>query len=244
MEGLSEDKLEGILKGISEDELEDELEDDLEGIFKDNLEGIGRVFIKGEHGSGKTSIVCKIADNLREQGKDVLCLFAGSSTYSDNAQSLLDQIIFFIEDLLHQNHFTPSENEKTAYISRQLRLIELDKMIPEDKEVFLLVDAVDQLAADSHRDKLDFLPDYSVNIHYLVTCANDFQFPISEKIEMLSNLEEFLPQDLAEMITENFAAISQILPQETLPLLKEEEIGEVLKKILQRSYQRGNDAAL
>ena len=108
-------------------------------------------------------------------------------------------------------------------------------MLPRDKKIFLLIDAVDQLAADSHRDTLDFLPDYSANIHYLVTCANEFELPKSGQEELISNVAEVLPQYLNKFLAKRFAKIFPMPQENELPLLEEKEVGEVLKKILQRS---------
>ena len=206
---------------------------DLIDDYHNKLTDVGRLFIKGAPGSGKTSIVCKIADKLRKEGQAVCCIFAGSSALSDSALMILQQMVYYLETLLNQPHFKPSDNEKEVYISWQLRFIELDKMIPEGKIIYLLVDAIDMLNSDSHKETLDFLPNYSLNIYYLVTYADDFNFPFSSNNvdEAVSYISEILPGFEADDFQEVSAMIN--LEQE-LPLLSPKEISTVLGGILQR----------
>ena len=144
--------------------------------LKEKLENSQGIFLQGEPGSGKTSLACKAAVDLRAKGISVCNIFCGTSPLTSNAQSILQLMIYFLAP-------------------------EYCKQISEP--VYFVIDAVEMLDADKFRNNLEFLPAQSEKVHFLVTCATDFEIPMSFHSKMTgspllempsladSNMEEF-----------------------------------------------------
>ena len=130
------------------------------------------IFLSGARGTGKTGLLSKAAVNLRDNSRRVCVIFAGNSPYSETAQKILEQMVFFLEETLNREHIT-AEGNKDFYSRCQLRLKELANQIEPTNPVWFVIDAVDRLSADRHKDFLDFLPN-SGNVRCLVSCADTF----------------------------------------------------------------------
>ena len=137
--------------------------------LKSKLENSRGVFLRGVPGSGKTSLVCKIAADFRADGKRVCNIFCGTSPLTSNAQSILQLMIYFLapEYNLAGLDF---QNLKSA-------LVNLCQQISEP--VYFIFDAVEMLDVDENSANLNFLPTQSENVHCLVTCTDDFKLPLT-----------------------------------------------------------------
>lgn len=143
------------------------------------------IFLKGDKGTGKTSLLSKIAADFRERGRNVRCIFSGASARSSNAFDILRQIVYFVESTLGTKHFTATDSQE-PYAAYKLHLINLCRQLKEP--LFVIVDAVDQLDVDKYQKILNFLPKAD-NIHCLVSGA-DFDFSSAKQI--LGGKEEIL----------------------------------------------------
>ena len=57
------------------------------------------VIIQGETGSGKTAILCKLIERLQSEGKHVFMFFPGVGSKSDTAESLVQQMVYYMEKI-------------------------------------------------------------------------------------------------------------------------------------------------
>lgn len=141
--------------------------------IKEKLKLAHQLFLCGLPGSGKTSLACKLAADLRKKRRHVCFLQAGSSPQSSNAQYSLQQIIYFLrEDVLHlSDKFSPPSD----YVGWKNYLAALCEKIPRNVKVYIFVDAIEKMTADEHRNRLDFLPLSSENVYCLITCTDEFK---------------------------------------------------------------------
>ena len=202
---------------------------DVEKTFSDNK----ITFLTGARGSGKTSLLGKVAIDFKDAGRHVQCIFAGGAPYSDSAQKILEQMVFFAEEALKREHVAFDEADD-PYTQGKLRLEELGKLIEDAAPLFFVIDAVDQLPADMHRKFLDFLP-VAKNIHCLVSGADSFDFKAvarahaSAKVLTLPDLtDDEFPKILGGILHRRgrqlFRGVAQAVQQKsgrTLPLYLE-----------------------
>lgn len=164
----------------------------LENIFSggDNI-----IFLKSAKGTGKTSLLSKIAIDFKEFGNKVRCIFSGTSTRSSNSLDILRQMVFYAEKVAGKDHF--ETNTENPYAAHKQRLAEICKQIKEP--LFFIIDAVDQIDIDSHSEHLDFLIKAD-NVHYLVSGA-DFDFSKAQRV-LGGRVEplEFLKDDEVEEV--------------------------------------------
>lgn len=164
----------------------------LENIFSggDNI-----IFLKSAKGTGKTSLLSKIAIDFKEFGNKVRCIFSGTATRSSNSLDILRQMVFYAEKVAGKDHF--ETNTENPYAAHKQRLAEICKQIKEP--LFFIIDAVDQIDIDSHSEHLDFLIKAD-NVHYLVSGA-DFDFSKAQRV-LGGRVEplEFLKDDEVEEV--------------------------------------------
>lgn len=153
------------------------------------------IFLKGAKGTGKTSLLSKIAVDFKEFGSKVRCIFSGTSTHSSNSLDILRQMVFYAEEVAGKDHF--EINTENLYAAYKQRLAEICKQIEEP--LFFIIDAVDQIDIDSHREHLDFLIKAD-NVHCLVSGA-DFDFSKAQRV-LGGRVEplEFLKDDEVEKV--------------------------------------------
>ena len=133
------------------------------------------LFLRGLPGTGKTSLAAKLTVCLRKIGRPVCFLLAGSSPQISNAQSALQQVIYFLrEDVLH---LSEKSSPPTDYEGLKKYLARLCKKLTPDMEIYFCIDAIERMSADEFRNKLEFLPLSCENVHCLVTCTHEFEIP-------------------------------------------------------------------
>lgn len=164
----------------------------LENIF---FGGDNIIFLKGAKGTGKTSLLSKIAVDFQNLKRKVCCIFSGTSTRSSNSLDILRQMVFYAEKVAGKDHF--ETNTEKPYAAHKQHLAEVCKQIEEP--LFFIIDAVDQIDIDSHREHLDFLIKAD-NVHYLVSGA-DFDFSKAQRV-LDGRVEplEFLKDDEIEEV--------------------------------------------
>lgn len=135
--------------------------------------------VTGPAGSGKSTLMARLALRLRDSGKEVLPVFCGSTVFCRNTLDVIRYIVRYIEDRFSLAHF---ENRDDRDISEKRqasgegkaggkpgqtdidrwtdRMKELCTWYTEksEKELVILVDAADQLTADEIKERLRFIP--------------------------------------------------------------------------------------
>ena len=169
---------------------------DIVAHFEKLFEDSDIIFLKGSKGTGKTSLLSKIAVDFQNLKRKVCCIFSGASTRSSNSLDILRQMVFFVEEVAGKEHFSATD-EGDHFAAYQRRLMEICRQIAEP--LFFIIDAVDQIDIDSHRTHLNFLPK-ATNVHCLVSGA-DFDFKLVQRV--LGGREEsfdFLKDDEVEEV--------------------------------------------
>lgn len=194
------------------------------------------VFLRGEPGSGKTSIACKVADYFRKAGQKICFIACGSSTQNSTAQIVLQQMIFFLERDVLQIESPP---EMPADYERcKNRLDELCNEIPDATPIYFFLDAVEQL---SERHDLNFIPT-AKNVHCLVTCADDFEIPSSfynpaAHLDGLLNslddaeLEDFFRDNFRIQMDEQLREEFRSASKKVLPMYPDKYGADVVKQV-------------
>lgn len=151
-----------------------------EGLINQSLnklnQGKNLLAVSGASGSGKSTLIGRLAVKLQEEGKDVLPIFCGSTMFCNEAMDVIRYIVRYIEDYFSLEYYEEKKQrnfEKLAFedetrhrenrtdIDRWAgRLAEMCALYTEksDRELVILVDALDQLFQDEIRDRLRFIP--------------------------------------------------------------------------------------
>ena len=139
-------------------------------------QGQNLLAISGASGSGKSTLIGRLAVRLQEQGKDVLPIFCGSTMFCNDAMDVIRYIVRFIEDCFSLEHYEIKKSREVEELSFENetgyrenktdadrwaeRLADMCALYTEksDRELVILIDALDQLFPDEIRDRLRFIP--------------------------------------------------------------------------------------
>ena len=153
----------------------------------------------GAGGSGKTSLLCKLATDLKTQGKFVVCLFGDSR--QNSARAWLEQMIFALEKHLNESHEI-SEVNRLEVFDFGKRKYRLEKLCAQTNEqIFFIFDACDQLDDDANRNALTFLPHTTKNVHSLLSYTDDFK-PQKHIGDYVQSLPLLPTKDIAGVLKE------------------------------------------
>lgn len=179
----------------------------------------GPIILRGEVGSGKTAIMCKLAERLKAENHPVFTFFSGAGSRSTTAESLVMQMVYYLENILGiKDHFSECEvsGRGTKRATQEMlrlekaperydkwieRLEELCFRLPENEKVFFFIDAVDQLFADDHTKNLDFLMSER-SVQFIVSCTNDFELPLDARGDRCEKTIPSLNDQDAEAVAE------------------------------------------
>ena len=175
--------------------------------LKTRLQDSGKIFLKGPKGSGKSTLISRVIQDLDKQ--NVFCVFVGLSPNSTDSLSILIQMVYFTEERAGEEHLS-FDNDPEPFISYKFRLEKLCRKIHE--RIYYVIDGVDDLSNDEHKKYLDFLP-LSENVTCLVSGAN-FNFSDAQ----------------------NFFGI-KVINEIPLPFLKDNEVKEIFRGILEREHK-------
>ena len=157
----------------------------LEEYYQKTIHGTGVFVLQGEVGSGKTALMCKMAERLQKEGKPVFTFFSGAGAMSNSAEVLVQQMLYFVENQLgikehweekkeeHSNkeQLLVKKEKESGYNQCLERLRKLCSMLQE--KVYFCIDALDQLFQDEHVEKLDFLLG-NKNVQMILSCTDSF----------------------------------------------------------------------
>ena len=184
------------------------------------------IILQGEAGCGKTAIMCKLIERLQKEGKNVFRFFSGVGSMSTNAEYLVKQLVYYMENLLGIDaHFEDKQAEepknnserkalsdvkekKSLYDMWMERFEELCVCLPEEKKVYVCIDALDQLFPDEHVKKLDFFVK-AKGIQVIASCTDEFVLPIeavvSKTVKSIPALSEADAKRVAEAILASYS---------------------------------------
>ena len=219
----------------------------LEEYYQSITNGTCPIILQGETGSGKTAIMCKLVERLQREGKNVFTFFAGVGSTNNNAESLVKQMVYYMENLLGiEEHFEDTEKAKAEindvkenrlrivekgvqYDDWMERLGELCFKLPEGEKVYFCIDALDQLFLDEHVEKLDFFT-RSRNVQVIASCTDEFELPMEAMVKreekQIPALSEEDAKTVAEGILASYSRNAYVAMEEEI--LKKKSIGNPL----------------
>ena len=148
--------------------------------------------LQGESGTGKSTLIARLAQVLRDRGDQVLPIFCATTPLCNNSQDLVRYIIYDLEDRLGQPHFIeqPREGQPTEkeWTDRLEDLVAAYNAQGKGR-LIILIDAVDQLFANSGREKLRFVPyNLSPNVQMVLSCLSEFHLSRSMEVKVVEPL--------------------------------------------------------
>jgi len=181
------------------------------------------LILRGEAGSGKSTIMCKLAKQLESKSYKVFPFISGKSSKSSTTRDLLMQLEFYLEEQLKiTNHFedTGKGKEATAFVDWRNRFTKLINEFEKTSATTLviLVDALDQLIQDEATQNFMWLPEkLPSNVKIAVSCLNSFKLPV-----ILPYGSETIIEQLGELNSdEKYEVINSILRNEGKELSKD-----------------------
>lgn len=149
------------------------------------------VVIHGISGSGKTSLMAKIAEKLKDWFSDISFItvlrFIGTSEDSYNIQNLLSSIIkqlaYYFDLTINYEEMTPVDK---LYNYFKKFLIEVSQECDDGQQIFVLLDSLDQFSPEYGSRKLEWFPMVlPKNIRFIVSTLTDSHFEAFPAIQRL-----------------------------------------------------------
>ncbi len=153
----------------------------LDSVIKEIEDGRLFKFIKGDTGSGKSTLFSAIAVKLRQFGWDVLPFICGYTLESNDADDIINNTIYYLEEKLGKTHTESGasleENAEKRLEEKQKRMSELCFEYAKTGARFIVMaDSVENLFSDETRDKLRFIPENLGNgTRFLLTANTSFK---------------------------------------------------------------------
>jgi WD40 repeat protein len=179
--------------------------------------------IRGESGSGKTALMAKTVERVREGCPEakVFCRYIGATPESSDGRSLLERLcnqIYNTFDFENQKQRKLAEIKKDDEDAKQRRQevereyeipMDFQKLspifrsflskIPSQEKLILFIDALDQLSDTDHARNLTWLPsELPRNIRVIVSTLPGKCLSLLERMLPEKNLKELEPMPLAE----------------------------------------------
>lgn len=174
-------------------------------------QGQNLLAISGASGSGKSTLIGRLAVRLQEEGKEVLPIFCGSTMFCNDAMDVIRYIVRHIEDYFFLEHYEEKKQrdiEELTFGDKRWdrenrtdtdcwtdRLAEMCVLYAEksDREMIILIDALDQLFPDEIRDRLRFIPtNLSDKVKIVCSFLDNFDTGYHKKWKQV---EQLLPLD-------------------------------------------------
>lgn len=116
----------------------------------------GYTYIYGESGTGKSSIISKLAwDYTQENKVEVFTLFCGLTRNSDSTESIVLKITNHLAKLLQEKDV--NFDNAPSFIENYNNICKLYNETKTTKPIIILIDAIDQLKPDQHKKESIFL---------------------------------------------------------------------------------------
>lgn len=216
----------------------------LEEYYESAVNGTCPMVLQGEVGSGKTAIMCKLVNRLKEEGKNVFAFFSCAGAMSTRAELLVKQMVYYMENLLGvKERF--GEEPKTEEEIRNSR-IDIEKKnvqytewveylrglcfrMPAQEKVYFCIDALDQLHKDEHVEKLDFFWP-AKNVQIIASCTDTFELPVTAMMQYEVKSIPALSETDARVVVEGILASYSRNTYEAIEqeILKKKNVGNPL----------------
>ncbi|MCR4671681.1 MAG: DUF4062 domain-containing protein [Lachnospiraceae bacterium] len=149
--------------------------------------GRSLVALRGPSGSGKSMLMAKLAAELKEEGGAVFPYFCGSSSLTGTALNLVRSMLHGIqEELDPESTVQLNDLEDENGLAEALGSCVLHYNESCKRPLTILIDAVDQLAADRFRDQFRFLPaDTGENVRIVMSMLDSFAVPEGLQTEIV-----------------------------------------------------------
>ena len=171
------------------------------------------LILQGEVGCGKTSILCKLAEKLQQDGKKVFRFFAGNSPMSETMMQLMQQVTYFLENILGVKH---SEGKDLCRYKNIVDIIDWEKhfkklteQLDSDEKIYFVLDG------------LDLLEDWSENLREVARWSHG-------AIKVVVSCTKEIKED-SFVLEEHLITVEQILA------LNEQDAKDVIEGILSAS---------
>lgn len=220
--------------------------------------------VSGESGSGKTALLSRMIRILKKQGAEVLPIFSGISKECNDGYDLLQFMCTFLEDRLGINNnkdldgdgYDNSDLAQNRSRSSLMGISELRERLiylaarysdTIDRELYIVIDAIDQLFPDEVRDSLLFMVPYpGENIHYIVSFIDSFTFnrpavyrqipmpDISEREQMIRGILQWNRREVDDRVLDSILQKKSLstplyagLLMQRLQMLSKEDFDEI-----------------
>lgn len=218
-----------------------------QNILQEIRNGKRLTIIKSDSGNGKSTLFSHLANELEQEGWNVVALFSGLTSKSNTALGVLNTIIEYLQvqlkkagakDIQISNVEALEEKVKTLddirrkamdiktdntqeYSIKQLQK-QLNNLCVQcsvkEIPVVLMIDAVDQLYDDTVRDNLLFIPtELSENVRFVMTCLPELSVMGNPYI-MMKPIDD---DDKKEVIKGTLAGHNRELSKEVVQAMQE-----------------------
>ncbi len=155
------------------------------------------LFLRGEPGSGKSTIMSKLALDLVKNA-NVFFFSCGNTSLSQTSFDIVRGAVHFVESLLNlTTHYGEGENEPKHTFAEWASLLEnlCDQYGKKNKKpLMFFIDALDQLAQDEDTRGLKFLPhNLPYNVTFVVSALSDYETREMHPLHDKCAKEEILP---------------------------------------------------
>ncbi len=169
--------------------------------------------LRGNCGMGKSYLCAKIA----ELYSDKYCVLPVLISHGGNrlsALQFLKQVVWLAESLRgEKEHFNTHAHTYEEWKIEARRLLQ---DISEEKAVLLVVDDIDKLYPDEHKDVWDYLPFYdNAQVKILVTAQSGYKLPTNVSVNYrtaFSELSELEDAESREMLSRRLEVLHKELP--------------------------------
>jgi tetratricopeptide (TPR) repeat protein/GTPase SAR1 family protein len=145
------------------------------------------LILKGESGSGKSTIIAKLACDYRDDGYDVFPFVCGENDRSGTTVDLLQQLCFFLSKKLELSS-GESDQDPVTFSDCRREFIQLCSVYSErfpDRKLIIVLDGLELLQGVGVLG-FDWMPDViPENICVLSCCTSDF--PVRPPLRMQKN---------------------------------------------------------
>lgn len=179
------------------------------------------LFLKGASGIGKSSLLAKITEQIKNDYSVITIFCANGKQITDSFQ-LLKHIVYRLS-LLEDSYIDITE--LSSYEEYQAFSEQMIERIISDRKLVIIIDAVNMLKRDAHLQTLDFLLGKSVlgkNYKLIVSSTEEFMIPYDVSniygthTIRLTGIEE---KDISVLIQQHLKYIRRELPENIIDLL-------------------------
>ena len=134
--------------------------------------------LQGVSGTGKSTLMARLAQVLKERGDGVLPIFCATTPLCNNSLDLVRYIVNDLEERLTLPHLAPQSGDglpgEQEWIDQLEDLVAAYNTLSKGR-LIILIDGVDQLSADELRDQLRFIPyNLSSKVQMVLACLSEF----------------------------------------------------------------------